>query len=205
MHEDEGGAKGQGQGQDKGYERLSKLNQVYLAIISRYKDYIEDKESLSLAELPMLVTPKDNLVLKIAGEIKGSFSPYVYEKDFYEASMKAFAFVKEKVDTVVLPLQFWLMPEDVLTFMIGDNMDKNILLCSIFIALGNPSAKVLAVVKDSAQKVLVYYELNGMIRAFSIDGEPIELASLDEVKKKLGVDDGATAYEFNDKMYIDIS
>lgn len=205
MQEDTELAKAQDLNKEKVNERLSKMNQIYLAIISRYKDYIEDKESLSVAELPILVTPKDNIVLKVVDEIKNSFGSYSYEANFYDASVKAFSFVKDRVDNIVLPLQFWLMPEDTLKFMIGDNMDKNILLCSILIGLGNPSSKVLAVVKDSAQKVLVYYELNGKFHAFNLEGQAEEFDSFDSIKKKIGIDDYSTAYEFNDKMYIDIS
>ncbi len=192
-------------GKEKGYERLGKLNQVYLAIISRYKDYIEDKESISVAELPILITPKDRLVARLADDIRNSFAQYDYESDFKEASMRAFSFVRDKVDDVALPLQFWLSVEEVLTFMVGDTMDKNILLCSVLISLGNPSAKVLAVVKDNAQRILVYYELAGRLQVFELDKGAREFGSFEELKKHISVDDDSTAYEFNDKMYVDIS
>ncbi len=205
MPEDEGAGKPREQDIQKDYERLEKLSRVYLAIISRYTDYIEDKESISVAELPILITPKDRLVARLAEEIMHSFPQYEYDRDFGEASMKVFSFVKDNVENIVLPLQFWLSVEEVLTFMVGDVMDKNILLCSVLISLGNPSAKVLAVVKDGVQRILVYYELAGKLRAFEFNKGAAEFANFEELKGYVAIDDDSTAYEFNDKMYVDIS
>ena len=135
-------------GDEKEVERLGKLNQLYLAIISRYKEYIQEKEGLSVAELPTLVTPKDEALVKKAAEIKAGFEGYTYERDFQKASAAAFSFVKSGIEDAVLPLEFWLSPRDTLAYGMGDMIDKNILLCSLLIALGNPSAKVLVRMKD---------------------------------------------------------
>lgn len=47
-----------------GTGREGRLNNLYLAVISRYKEYIEEKEGLSVAELPTLVTPNSEKVAK---------------------------------------------------------------------------------------------------------------------------------------------
>ena len=39
----------------------TKINQVYVSIILRYKDYIEEKERISVAELPRFVIPKNRI------------------------------------------------------------------------------------------------------------------------------------------------
>src|SRR5271169_6510879 len=115
---------------DKQQEKEDKLSQVYLAIISRYKDYIEEKEGLSVAELPRLVTPNDPKVKEKVAELKASFLNYDYNGNFREASVRAHDFVKNDITEAILPLQFWLTPEETLTFRLGDAMDKNMLLCS---------------------------------------------------------------------------
>ena len=141
-----------------GAGREGRLNNLYLAVISRYKEYIEEKEGLSVAELPTLVTPNSERVIEKANWIRSKFLNYTYDKDFYDASIMAFDFINDEIEDVTLPLQFWISPDEVMTFMMGDIMDKSILLCSILIRLGNPSSRVFVKIDDSARKVFVYYE-----------------------------------------------
>ncbi len=185
--------------------RLEELNQLYLAIIQRYKDYIEEEESLSVAELPTLVTPLSEKVADKASEIMNDFEHYSYDADFYGASVKALEFVKDGIADVVLPLQFWLTPADTLTFGMGDAVDKCVLLCSLLIRLGNPSAKVLIKVYDSTRSVFVYYEYSGKLYRLDIRDGVSEFLSREQMLGSIGIDEEATAYEFNDKMYVDIA
>lgn len=182
-----------------------RLNQLYLAIVSRYRDYIEEMEHLSVAELSTLVIPKNPVIAKKADEIKSSFGMYNYVSNFYEASIIAFYFVKNEIMDAVMPLQFWLTPEETMTFGIGDVIDRNILLCSLLIALGNPSAKVLVSVKNSNRSILAYYEFEdrAYILDFSVGFKKFE--SRNELIKSLGLDDDTVAYEFNDIAYMDIA
>ncbi|MFI5412653.1 MAG: hypothetical protein ACHQX1_02070 [Candidatus Micrarchaeales archaeon] len=189
---------------DKTIDHELKINQLYLAIIARYKEYIEEREHLSIAELPSLVTPKNDLVMKKATEIKNTFGMYNYTENFYEASVDAFYFVKKEIEDIAMPLEFWLKPEETLSFGVGDILDKNILLCTILIVLGNPSAKVLVYVKDSSRKVLTYYELEKKAYLLDFASGFKKFENRDALVKSLGEPEEATCYEFNDKMYIDI-
>lgn len=182
-----------------------RLNQLYLAIISRYKDYIEEMEHISVAELPALVTPKNEMVMKKADDIKKSFGVYNYGINFYEASINAFYFVKNNIEDAALPLQFWLTPEETLAFGIGDTMDRNILLASLLIDLGNPSAKVLVCVKDGVRRVFTYYELDGKAYVLDFPSGFKKFADRNEIIKSLGMNDETTAYEFNDKIHTEIN
>lgn len=186
-------------------ERLSRLNRLYLAIISRYKDYIQEKEGLSVAELPTLVTPKDEAVAKKVSEIKNAFGTYEYDRDFHQAGARAFSFVRDEIDNVILPLEFWLSPKDTLAYMMGDVTDKNILLCSMLVGLGNPSAKVLMRIKDESFSAFVYYEFGGRICMFDLDNGTKEFAGKEAMTASLGIDEDTTAYEFNNQTYFDIS
>jgi hypothetical protein len=189
---------------DKQKEREDKLSQVYLAIISRYKDYIEEKEGLSVAELPRLVTPSDPKVKEKVDEIKEGFLNYDYLGNFKEASIRAHEFVRDQITEAILPLQFWLTPDETLTFRLGDQMDKNMLLCSIFIGLGNPSAKVFVKISDSARGVFVYFEFKGRIYLFDIEGAVKEFDGKEQMLLGMGLKEETTAYEFNNQMYADI-
>ncbi|MDE1869008.1 MAG: hypothetical protein KGH60_03525 [Candidatus Micrarchaeota archaeon] len=185
-------------------EHLERLAQVYLAIISRYSDYIEEKEGISVAELPTLVTPRSDKVAARADAIKETFPAYSYEKDFEAAALAAFDFVKNEIDDAMLPVQFWLSPEDTLTFMMGDSLDKNILLCSLLIALGNPSAKVFVRIRDGSMMSLVYYEHGKEVKMLDLKSGAAEHASKESMIKSFNIDDDTTAYEFNNQVYADI-
>jgi hypothetical protein len=186
-------------------ERLNRLNRLYLAIIARYKDYIQEKEGLSVAELPTLVTPKDEAVAKKVSEIKSGFGIYEYDRDFRQAGSTAFSFVKDEIDGVILPLEFWLSPKDTLEYRMGDVIDKNILLCSMLVSLGNPSAKVLMRIKDESFSAFVYYEFENKIYMFDLGSDVKEFSGKEAMIASLGIDDDTTAYEFNNQTYFDIS
>ncbi|HUC38620.1 MAG TPA: hypothetical protein VL944_00635 [Candidatus Acidoferrum sp.] len=189
---------------EKSPDTAERLSRIYLAIISRYKDYIEEKENISVAELPTLITPKNGAVAVRADQLKSSFGAYDYSKNFEEASKKAFSFVKDEVEEALLPLQFWLVPEETLAFMMGDTFDRNILLCSMLINLGNPSAKVLVVVDGEIRRLSVYYEFNNSVVMFHLDDGIKKFESKEKMIESLGTGDEVTAYEFNDKTYRDI-
>ena len=187
-------------------DRYVRLNNIYLLIISKYKDYIEEKEALSVAELPTLVTPKAAMVARKAADIKSEFDNYDYDANFYDAGMKAFDFVSKGIGSTALPIEFWLMPEETLRFMLGDVTDKSILLCSILIALGNPSSKVVVVSRDSMRSIYVYYEFGGSVVMMDVENGKVEkFGNKDDMLKAFSLDDESAAYEFNDQMYVDIS
>ena len=180
-----------------------KLNRLYLAIISRYKDYIEEKEDLSVAELPTLVMPNDERVRAKTDEIKSGFLNYSYDQNFHEASIKAYEFVNREIEDITLPLQFWLTPTETMEFMVGDSMDKNILLCSMLVKLGNPSAKVFVIMRENIRDVFVYYEFGGKTYALERDRVK-EFESKDLMLVSLSLGEESVAYEFNNQMYSDI-
>ncbi len=185
-------------------ERLKKLNGIYLRIINRYGEHIENEESISVAELPRLVTPKDQSVMKKAEEIMNGFSPYEYNRDFYSASVIAYEYVRDNIDQIVLPIEFWLEPSETMEFGAGEKLDRYTLLCSILIALGNPSAKILIVEKAERLEPSLYYEFEGSIYVMNFGKNISRIKDREELLRSEGITEDAVAYEFNDKMYIDI-
>ncbi|MGC8652225.1 MAG: hypothetical protein ACP5UH_03170 [Candidatus Micrarchaeia archaeon] len=182
---------------------LEELNKLYLAIILRYKNLIEENEELSVAELPTLVTPNDERVTAKAEELKAGFLNYTYEKDFYGAAKKAFEFVRNDIEEIVPPVRFWLMPSETLDFHVGDVMDKSILLCSLLLQLGNPSTKVL-VEMDNEMSAFVYFEFKGVYYALDVKSGIREFPSKEALYGSLLKSDDSTAYEFNNQHYNDI-
>lgn len=184
-------------------DKQAKMNQVYLAIISRYRDYIEEKENISVAELPTLVTPKAELVARLANSIRSELGSYIYDMHFPEAAARAFDFVRTQIDEIKLPLEFWLSPEETIKFGMGDVIDKNILLCSVLVALGNPSSKVLVVI-DGAMRSYNYFEFKGRSVLVNLETGIKGFPTRNEMLASLAISDDSTVYEFNNQRYEDI-
>ncbi len=185
-------------------EAEDRLAGLYLAIISRYKDYIEEKEELSVAELPTLVTPRADDIVSKAEEIKAGLSPYFYDRDFFAAARHAFEFVNASIDEVTLPVQFWLTPEETIRFRAGDRMDKSILLCSLLIALENHSTKVFMLIRNNDRKTCVYFEFAGKVTVMDFKDGIGEYRNRNEMLEKFAITEDDTAYEFNNRSYADI-
>lgn len=188
-------------------ELLKKYNDIYLEIIMRYKEHIEEKESLYVAELPKLITPNEDGVVNVAKGITGRFSLYRYGENFPEAAAKAYDYIKDRITPIALPIQFWQKPTDTLKHEAGDVFDRAVLLCSLLIALGAASSKVIIRIRDNDRSFVVYTEYNGRIIAVDMENGIKEHGSKDALLESLGIVKGAevTAYEFNDKMYSDIA
>jgi len=192
---------------DEDIETLKRYNQLYLEIIMRYKEYIEENENLYVAELPKLITPDNESVVGLANKIKSQFPIYNYNENFPDAVRIAYSYVKENILLVNLPIQFWLKPEEVIRCGAGDIFDKATLLCSLIIALGNVSTKLIIKVEDSEREFVVYSEFNNSIIAVDLERGVKEYKSREELLKAMrvyGENEEMNVYEFNDKMYNSI-
>ena len=181
---------------------LEKYSRLYLEIIMRYRDYIEERETLHAAELPTLVTPKDPAVASKVEGMKRMFSSYNYDSDFLEASKEAEFYVRTKIAAASLPLQFWLRPSQTMELEIGDVFDKAVLLCSLLVGLGNVSSKIIAKGTDGDCRLSVCFEFKGKAFLFDMEGSLKEFPDKATMLANIGInDDGADSYEFNDLMY----
>ncbi len=188
-------------------ELLKKYNGVYLDIITKYREYIEEQENLYVAELPKLVMPSDDSVRALATTIASKFNEYIYDQNFPDAANLAYGYVRDSIANVTLPIQFWLRPGQTIALGAGDLFDKAVLLCSLIIALGNPSARIIIRIDESARRMLVYFEFNGGVTAMDLEKGVSKFGGRDALLKALAItgEGEATAYEFNDKMYIDLA
>ncbi|MGC8538506.1 MAG: hypothetical protein ACP5MK_01405 [Candidatus Micrarchaeia archaeon] len=185
-------------------EITKRYAKIYLEILMRYREYIEESESLYIAELSKLVTPDKESIVNIANDIKGKFPSYSMTENFYEAANYAFEYINENILTVVMPIQFWLYPEETVSCGAGDIFDKATLLCSIFIALGNPSAMVLTKEQPTGKLVRVYCEYNNKLIVADVEKGITVMESYDKFLESIGLGgdkQNVSAYEFNDKRY----
>ncbi|PIT84074.1 hypothetical protein COU37_05450 [Candidatus Micrarchaeota archaeon CG10_big_fil_rev_8_21_14_0_10_45_29] len=116
--------------------------ELYNLIIERYRKFIEDGESKSVSELRLLVRPMDSSIIEMKISIEDSFNPYSYDSNFLLATQRAmdtiFAWKRVK-----MPLSFWMGFDDMIRLRAADDIDRAIILCSLFRALGSQSARVL--------------------------------------------------------------
>lgn len=187
-------------------ELTKKYNALYLEIIMRYKDVIETGETIYVAELPKLVTPSDEAVISVAGRMASGFHVYNYDENFMEAVKNAHNYVQNEIATISPPIQFWLKPSQVINLQAGDIFDKVVLLCSILIALGNPSTTILTAVRDENKRHVVLCEYKGEMIVVDLEDGITTVKSKEEALERIGIKtgDGMTAYEFNNKLYNDL-
>ncbi len=189
---------------------LKAYNSIYLEIITRYKDYIEEREGLYLTDLPKLVTPSDENVALLTKELEGNFPAYSYDDNFEDAARLAYAYVKDRIAPISLPIQFWLKPSQTIRYGAGDVFDKAVLLCSMLVALGNVSSRIMVVVRNTDRHFIVYSEFRGRIMGMDMESGMKAYENVDAMLKDSGIrkdaenDDDTTAYEFNDRFYRDI-
>jgi len=116
--------------------------ELFNLIIERYRKFIEDGESKSVSELRQLVRPMDSAIIEMKIGIEDRFNPYSYDSNFLLATQRAmdilFAWKRVK-----LPLSFWMSFDDMIRLRAADDIDRAIMLCSLFRALGSESARVL--------------------------------------------------------------
>jgi hypothetical protein len=189
-------------------ELLKRYNSVYLEIIMKYRDKIEDGESISAAELPRLIVPDDVGVVALAKKMTDEIEGYSYDRDFYRVAESAFDYINVNIETVALPIQFWLAPGQTLNCRCGDIFDKATLLCSVLIAMGNYSSRVIVSTYGEIRILAVYFVLDGRISVMDLeDKNIISFADRDTFLKEfvhVGETD-AEAYEFGDSVYASLA
>ncbi len=177
---------------------------IYKKIIERYRELIEAGESKSIPELRSLVKPQSSAVIELRDKLTREFKPYDYERDFLAASQKSFEFVKDEIKNEHVNIEFWLSPRDILELSAADEMDKAILLCSLLIALGNRSAKVVVETKGGLKHAFVMFSFGSRYYLF----DPVHDINLAGSKEILEAqistekdEENKIVYEFNDTEY----
>ncbi|MFH1095413.1 MAG: hypothetical protein V1728_04305 [Candidatus Micrarchaeota archaeon] len=183
----------------KKIQELQLQLELHHLVIERYRKFIEDGESKTIAELRSLVRPADSAVVEMKMLISDQFHPYVYGQNFLHAVQKALdtVFSYKKVS---MPVSFWTSFGDITRLHAGEDIDKALLLCSLLRALGSDGARVLIgkeknawVAFDFGEKHYVIDIANRTMSAYPLDDDAIHAFM------------HAVQYSFNDKEYQDFS
>jgi len=170
---------------------------LYRLIIDRYRDKIEEYETKSVSDIKGLIQPRHEKITEIRDSITQDFHPYVYEQHFLSAAKMAFSAVSS-FRTIAAPVSFWLSFSDIQEIGAGDEIDKSILLCSIFRSLGSENAKVF--VTDTRNSYSLF-QFDG--KSYAADHSQKELLEFADGQSALSSLKGKLLYAFNDKDYED--
>ncbi len=174
-------------------------SELYKLIIERYRKFIEDSESKSIAELRQLVRPLDASVTELKISIQDQFHPYLYQDHFLKA-------VETGLNTtfswksVAMPVSFWVNFADMARLHAADDIDRAILLCSLMRALGSDNARVLIGKNKSAWVGFSFGEKQYVVD-ISRKGMNAFNSKDDSLKQFMFT----ILYSFNDRDYQDFS
>ena len=89
-----------------------------------------------------MIRPLDATVTEIKIQIEDQFHPYNYESNYLLATQKAMDIIFSW-KRIKMPVSFWMAFEDMAKLKAADDLDRAIILCSVFRSLGSDSAKVI--------------------------------------------------------------
>ncbi len=166
--------------------------EIYRLVLKRYKDFITEKESLSISEIRQKVSPYNDFIRKINAELTKNVVSYSYKNDFIRAAQNAMDYVRE-IKTCEFAFTFWMDFEDMQKMKIGTVMDKAILFAALLRSLGSEDVRVLVTktykpyVKFSFEKEYLFVPETGSLL-------------LGEDSMKMFSDD-PVSYSFSDLVY----
>ena len=173
--------------------------EVYKLVVERYRKFIEDSESKTIAELRSLVRPLDSSITELKISIQDQFHPYLYQDHFLKAAEAGLDLVFSW-KPVQMPISFWVSFSDMARLRAADDIDRAIVLCSLFRALGSDNAMVLIGKNKSAwvrfgfgDKEYVVDIAHKAMNAFTLKDDSLK-------QFMFGI-----LYSFNDREYQDFS
>lgn len=166
--------------------------EIYKVVLSRYKELITEKESLSISAIRHKVSPYNDIIRAIRDELTEDIVGYTYQNDFMAAAQKAMAYIR-RVRTCEFAFTFWMDFKDMRQLRIGTAMDKAILLAAILRSLGSENVVVLVTKMDKPYVRFTFekgYIFSPETGSLLMGEDSMRLFSGDPV-----------AYSFNDLVY----
>ncbi|MEK6942175.1 MAG: transglutaminase-like domain-containing protein [archaeon] len=143
-------------------DKSSAAFRLYSLLLNKYSDLINEFEKKTVGEIKAMVNADDLTVQSLVQDFKKE--GYSFEKDYFEAARKAFAFISNEIIFVHvdLDINFWLSPKEIMNKKVGDDEDLAVFLCSLLCALGDKKAEVvIAELENMSTHAFVATEING--------------------------------------------
>jgi hypothetical protein len=166
---------------------------VYKLIVDRYTQMICKEEEKSVTEIRSRISPYDDFVKSIKDKLISGFSPYEYEKNFFQAVQSAIEYINSIKTFRAIPV-FWMSFAEIDEHKVASAMDKALYLAAILRALESKDVKVMVSKKEN---VYVGFSFEG--KDFLIVPESGSLLSGEDAKSRF-LDD-PLSYVFSDLFY----
>ncbi|MFH1221950.1 MAG: hypothetical protein V1492_02595 [Candidatus Micrarchaeota archaeon] len=164
---------------------------IYLLMLGRYKDLINEKETKTITEIRSLINPRHPFIEQLRKKMIPE--DYSYEKNFSTALSKAVEYMRA-IETCEFAVSFWMTFEEMDKLEAADTPNKSLLFASLLRSFGAESTRVL-VTKSGAYYVTFLYD--GRNYLFSPKNN--SLLAGDDVSKLLAED--SPRHSFNDVVY----
>lgn len=167
--------------------------ELYRLVINRYRDMINDKESLSISEIRQKVSPYNDFIRKMREGFLKDMVPYDHKRHFFPAAEKAVSYVRG-INTCEFAFNFWMDFGEMDKLKIATSMDKAILLAALLRSFESEDVRVLVTKKG---KAFVRFLSEGKAHLFVPESGSL-LMGEDSLKVFEG---DPIAYSFNDLVY----
>ncbi len=131
----------------------TKKNKLYLLMLNRYKEYINEKESKTVAEMRATIKPQSDFIINLKKTMISDY--YKYERDFLGAVNKAVDYLR-KIDTCEFAINFWMDFEEIQEMGAADSVNKAVLFASLIRSLGCDKTKVMVTKSGNCYVNFVY-------------------------------------------------
>jgi len=168
---------------------------IYLLVLNRYKDIINEKEDLTISEIRQRVSPYNDTIKKIRATLTKDMIPYSPKLSFFAAAQRAISYVR-KIHTCEFAFNFWVNFEEMEKIQVGTSIDKAILLAALLRSLDSEDASVVVTKKGKS-----YVRFSWEDSQYIFVPETGSLLAGSDLDKNF--EDDPPAYAFNDLLYED--
>ncbi len=115
---------------------------IYKLVLGRYKELISEKESRSVSEIRMDVSPYTDFIRGLRGRLLSDIAPYSYNHHFLLAAQKAAEYVSA-MKTCEFAFNFYVRFQEMDDLQIGTAMDKAMLFAALLRSFESEDVRVL--------------------------------------------------------------
>jgi len=166
---------------------------LYMLMVSRYKDLINENETRSVSEIRQRISPYSDTIKSLNMRLTEDLQPFSYEQHFITAAQRAINYIRE-IKTCQFTITFWLGFDEMDKLKLGGIMDKALLFAALLRSFG--SDQVLVKVAKSG-KTYVSFLWEG--KEYMFVPESGSLLTGDDVVSVFSKD--PLDYMFNDLTY----
>lgn len=130
---------------------------IYMLIVNRYKDVINEKESRSISEIRQRVSPYNDFIRQKKESFISDLKPYEHGKHFFTAMQRVLNYIRG-IRNFEFLLTFWMGFEEMDEMKAADILDKAILFASLLRSLDSEDAKVYV---SKARRIFVGFSWGG--------------------------------------------